>query len=58
MPKRAGEEEEDVDEEDDEEGMMRSLEYICGLIDKEIEEGKVPLERIVVGGFAIGGIVE
>lgn len=54
MPKRAGEEQEDDDEEDDEEGMMRSVEYICGLIDQEIKEGKVPLERIVVGGFSQG----
>ena len=55
MPKHTGEAEadEEVDEEDDEEGMMRSVEYICSLVDKEHKEG-LPLERIVLGGFSQG----
>lgn len=54
MPKRSGEPDpEKNDEEDDEEGMMKSVEYICGLIDKEVEAG-VPVERLVVGGFSQG----
>lgn len=54
MPKRSGEPDpEEEDEEDDEEGMMASVEYICGLVDKEVEAG-VPVERIVVGGFSQG----
>ena len=54
MPKRAGEPDpEDSDEEDDAEGMMKSVEYICGLVDKEVEGG-VPVERTVVGGFSQG----
>lgn len=53
MPKRSGESETD-DDEDDEEGMMKSVDYICGLIAKEAEEGKVSLDRIVVGGFSQG----
>lgn len=54
MPKRSGEPDpEENDEEDDEEGMMKSVEYICGLIDKEVEAG-VPVERLVVGGFSQG----
>ena len=53
MPKRSGESEAD-DDEDDEEGMMKSVDYICGLIAKELEEGKIPLDRIVVGGFSQG----
>ena len=53
MPKRSGESETD-DDEDDEEGMMKSVDYICALIAKEVEEGKVPLDRIVVGGFSQG----
>lgn len=54
MPKRSGEPNlEENDEDDDEEGMMKSVEYICGLIDREVEAG-VPVERIVVGGFSQG----
>ena len=54
MPKRSGEPDPDEDdEEDDEERMMKSVEYICGLIDIEVEAG-VPVERIVVGGFSQG----
>ena len=33
--------------------MMKSEEYVCGLIDKEVEAG-VPVGRIVVGGFSQG----
>ena len=33
---------------------MKRVDYICGLIDKEVEEGKVPLERIVAGFFSQG----
>ncbi len=54
MPKRAGEEPEDEDEEDDEKGLITSVEYICTLIDKEISEANVRLDRIVVGGFSQG----
>lgn len=54
MPKRSGEPDpEENDEEDDQEGMTKSVEYICGLIDKEVEAG-VPAERLVVGGFSQG----
>ncbi|KAM0797737.1 Phospholipase/carboxylesterase/thioesterase [Usnea florida] len=54
MPKRSGEPDPDEDEEeDDEEGMMKSVEYITGLIDTEVQAG-VPVERIVVGGFSQG----
>lgn len=54
MPKCSGEPDpEENDEEDDEDGMMKSVDYICGLIDNEVEAG-VPAERIVVGGFSQG----
>ena len=54
MPRRSGEPNPDKDEEeDDKEGIMKSVEYICGLIDTEVEAG-VPVERIVVGGFSQG----
>ena len=53
MPRRSGESETD-DDEDDEEGLMKSVDYICELITKEVEDGKVPLARIVVGGFSQG----
>ncbi len=45
---------EENEEEDEEEGLKQSVEYICTLIDKELKAGKVPLERIVVGGFSQG----
>ena len=54
LPKRSVDPGEEDDEDDDEEGMMKSVEYICRLIDREVEEGKLPLERIVVGGFSQG----
>lgn len=53
MPKRTGEADPEEDDEKDDEGMMKSVDYICGLIDEEVERG-VPLERIVVGGFSQG----
>lgn len=55
MPKHSGEADagEENDDEDDEEGLMKSVECICGLIDEEIEAG-VPAERIVVGGCSQG----
>lgn len=54
MPKRSGEPDpEEDDEDDDEEGMMKSVDYICGLIDKEVEGG-VPVGRICLGGFSQG----
>jgi len=40
-------------EEDDEDGMTKSVDYICGLIDKEVDGG-VPVEKILVGGFSQG----
>ena len=54
MPKRSGEPDpEENDEEDDEDGIFKSVEYVCGLIDREVEAG-VPMKRIVVGGFSQG----
>lgn len=53
MPKRSGSTDKDGEDGDDEEGMMKSVEYICGLIDLEIESG-VPADRIIVGGFSQG----
>ena len=53
MPRRSGESETD-DDEDDEEGLMKSVDYICGLIAQEVDDGKVPLDKIVVGGFSQG----
>lgn len=38
----------------DEVGIMRSRDYLNGLIKKEIDAG-VPSERIVLGGFSQGG---
>ncbi len=51
MPKSSHDDEE---EEDDEEGMKNSVQYISGLIDREVHERGVPAERIVVGGFSQG----
>lgn len=39
MPQRSVESEAD-DDEDDEEGMMKSVDYICGLIAKEVRRGR------------------
>ena len=52
MPKGDGGTEDD-EAKDDEDGMLKSVEYICDFIDKEVELG-VPPERIVVGGFSQG----
>ena len=44
-PKRSGEPDPDgYEEEDDGEGVMQSVEYMCGLIDGEVEAG-LPVER-------------
>ena len=56
MPKRAGECSEDEDGEDDVEGMMKSVEYVCGIIDVEVASG-VPVERVMVGGFSQGCVI-
>lgn len=54
MPKRSGEPDPEEDnEEGDEDDMTKSVDYICGLIDKEVD-GVVPVEKIVVGGFSQG----
>lgn len=45
--------ESDEDEEEDEEGILQSVEYICKLIDEEVQRGIAP-ERIVLGGFSQG----
>jgi len=45
------ESEEPADDSEDE--ILASVEYVCGLIDKEVERG-VKLERIVLGGFSQG----
>ncbi|KAE8444341.1 hypothetical protein EG329_000651 [Mollisiaceae sp. DMI_Dod_QoI] len=49
------EEEEDEDEfnEEGEEEILKSVEYLSGLIDGEVKNG-VKLERIVIGGFSQG----
>lgn len=44
-------EEEGRDEAEDE--ILRSVEYVCGLVDEEVENG-VDVGRIVVGGFSQG----
>ena len=55
MPRRAGDSPlEEAEEEDDEISMMKSVAYICDIIDKEVEESKLPLQRVVVGGFSQG----
>jgi predicted esterase len=41
------------DPEEDKEGIIQSVEYLCTLIDKEVERG-VSLQRIVIGGFSQG----
>ncbi|KUJ13868.1 alpha/beta-hydrolase [Mollisia scopiformis] len=52
---QAEEEEEEEDEfnEEGEEEILKSVEYLCSLIDEEIKKGVKP-ERIVVGGFSQG----
>ena len=58
MPKRTGEgsevEDEEDDDDDDEKAILKSVEYICTLIDKENQETNIPPHRIVVGGFSQG----
>ncbi|KAN0110571.1 acyl-protein thioesterase 1 [Hyaloscypha variabilis] len=49
-------EDEDENDEYNEEGedeILESVEYVCKLVDEEVERG-VPVERIVVGGFSQG----
>jgi len=52
---QGGDEEEDEEEEADEgeEEILKSVEYVCGLIDEEVKRG-VDVKRIVVGGFSQG----
>lgn len=40
----------------DRNGMLSSMDCICGLINAEVEQG-VPLNRIVVGGFSQGAVI-
>lgn len=37
-------------------GMLNSMNYICGLIDAEVEQS-VPLSRIVLGGLIQGAVI-
>lgn len=53
-PGESAEDDDDDDEEDDEEGIMKSVDYISGLVDAEVKVGKVAREKIVVGGFSQG----
>jgi hypothetical protein len=54
MPKRSGEPDPEEDNEEGvEDGMTKSVDYICGLIDKEVDGG-IPVEKIVVKGFSQG----
>ena len=46
--------ERDEDDDNDEIDIMKSVDYTCGLIDEEVEETKLPLENIFVGGFSQG----
>lgn len=48
----AKEEDEEYDEEG-EDGILKSVDYLCTLIDGEIEKGVKP-ERIIIGGFSQG----
>lgn len=45
----------DEDEDLDQEGILRSVSYIHGLIDEEVAKG-VPPERIILGGFSQGAM--
>jgi predicted esterase len=49
----AEEEDEDEFSEEGEEEILKSVEYLCGLIDEEIKKGVKP-ERILIGGFSQG----
>lgn len=46
-------EDDDEEEEKPQEELLKSVEYVCGLIGEEIEKG-VDIKRIVVGGFSQG----
>lgn len=46
-------EDDEEEEQQDYDGMLASVEYLCTLIDAEIERGVKP-ERIVIGGFSQG----
>lgn len=50
----ASDDEEDEDE--DEEGILKSVDYVCRLIDEELQKG-IPESRIVLGGFSQGGAI-
>ena len=41
----------------DEAGIIRSQKYLNGLVDAEINEHKIPSEKIIIGGFSQGGAV-
>jgi predicted esterase len=46
----------DWEDEEDQEGILKSLEYVCCLVDEEVKRG-VALRRMVVGGFSQGCII-
>jgi predicted esterase len=48
-----GEEEDNEDDDVIEEEILKSVEYVCGLVDEEVERG-LDLKRIIVGGFNQG----
>ncbi|KAK5953701.1 hypothetical protein OHC33_004970 [Knufia fluminis] len=41
----------------DEPGIIKSRNYLTGLVDAEINEHKIPSEKIIIGGFSQGGAV-
>jgi predicted esterase len=51
MSREEHEEDEEFNEGEDE--ILKSVDYVCGLVDGEVDRG-VKLERIVVGGFSQG----
>lgn len=46
----------ELEDEEDEDGMLRSVKYITGLIDELVEQG-VPEKRIVLAGFSQGHVM-
>ncbi|TVY80286.1 Acyl-protein thioesterase [Lachnellula suecica] len=48
-----GEESEGEDDEETEGEILKSVEYVCALVDEEVKRG-VELKRIVIGGFSQG----
>jgi len=48
-----GDEEDDEEADEGEEEILKSVEYVCGLIDEEVKRG-VDVKRIVIGGFSQG----